>query len=75
MTDETSDRPELPAAARKAPFVREASLTWWEGKSLREQMEASAAVDVMLGIGWSTGLFNANWMQPGSSRMAGHRLA
>ena len=40
-------------------------LTSFEGLPLHTQMRISAKADIMLGMD-GTGLFNANWMQPGS---------
>ena len=45
--------------------VRSATVVRWEGMSLREQMRASMAVDVMVGID-GTNLANAMWMRSGS---------
>ena len=45
--------------------VRSATVVRWEGMSLREQMRASMAVDVMVGIE-GTNLANAMWMRSGS---------
>ena len=45
--------------------VRSATVVRWEGMSLREQMRASMAVDVMVCID-GTNLANAMWMRSGS---------
>ena len=50
---------------RGLPSVRSAALVHWEGMTLREQMRASMAADVMVGIDGSN-LANALWMRNGS---------
>ena len=57
---------EVAAAVRGLDGVRSASLVYFEGATLAQQMQVVTAADVLMGVD-GTGLSNGNWLRAGSS--------